>query len=353
VTNPLSDPSELLVRSALRIAPNEHVVVVDDAASQAIGDAITSAADGVGAWVRRVRLDRFTKRPLHSLPELVRRALEQAQVSVFVASELHRESSLRQAILHTVRVHGLRHAHLPGISPRGFSAGLRTSSDELARIGARVQRAVTGASMIVTESPAGTRLRVKLDPSCPWFAQVGTVTPGTWASFPAGAIYASPTRVDGVFVADACLGEFFGARAGLLTDRGVRLTIEEGHVVQVEASDPELQRELQATLRVAVNSDRVGLVAIGVNPGVLAPIGEAAVDQNLPGLHLGIGDPDARSSGATWRAQTCFAACQAASSVTVDGIEVVRHGMLVGPSMRPSGTSLAVARRVSTPFPSR
>jgi leucyl aminopeptidase (aminopeptidase T) len=209
--------------------------------------------------------------------------------------------------------------------------------------------------MIVTESPGGTSLRVKLEPGSPWFAQLGTITPGAWASFPAGAIYASPARVDGVFVADACVGEFFGARAGLLTDRGVRLTLEDGRVVKVEAADAELLRELRATLQIAANSDRVGLIAIGVNPGLTAAIGEADVDQNLPGLHLGIGDPDGRSSGATWRAQTCFAACQTASSVVVDGVEIVRHGVLVGPTVRPTpaSSSTARARRVSTPFPPR
>jgi leucyl aminopeptidase (aminopeptidase T) len=355
VANPLTAPSELLVHSALRLSANEHLVVVDDESSKDVGDAISTAADAVGAWVRRVRLDRFARRPLRALPELVRHALESAQASVFVASELHREASLRQAILHTVRAHGLRHAHLPGITAGGFAAGLRTSSDELARVGTRVQRAVTGARMIVTESPGGTSLRVKLDPGSPWFAQLGVVTPGTWASFPAGAIYASPARVDGVFVADACLGEFFGARAGLLTDSCVRLTLEEGLVVSVESADAELLRELRATLQMAANSDRVGLIAIGVNPGLAAPIGEAAVDQNLPGLHLGIGDPDGRSSSATWRAHTCFAACQTASSVVVDGVEIVRHGVLVGPAVRPtpssSSTARAGARRVSTPFP--
>ena len=313
VTLLLADPSELLVRGALRLAPNEHLVVVDDEASQAIGDALAAAGEAIGAWVRRVRLDRYTKRPLAVLPDLVRQALMEAQASVFVASDLHREASLRHAILHLVRGHGIRHAHLPGISPRGFAAGLRASPDEHVRIGSRVQRAVTGSRMIVVESPAGTSLRVKLEPGCAWFAQLGTLQPGVWASFPAGALYTSPSRVDGVFVADACLGEFFGARAGLLTHRSVRMTFEDGVVVDVEGPDAELITELRATMQMAANSNRVGLIAIGVNPGLVAPIGEAAVDQNLPGLHLGIGDPDARSSGATWRAQTCFAACEAAS----------------------------------------
>lgn len=344
------------MRGALRLAPNEHLVIVDDEGSRFIGDAIAHAADAVGAWVRRIALDRFAQRPLRLLPDLTRRALEEARASVFVASAPPQEASLRQAILYLVRAHGLRHAHLPGITERGFVAGLRTSCDDLARIGARVQRATTGARTILSESPGGTSLRIALDAGCPWFAQLGAIQPGEWASFPAGAIYASPARVDGVFVADACVGEFFGARAGLLAGRGVRLRFENGYVVEVESPDEELLRDLRATLEVGANSNRVGLVAIGVNSGLVAPIGDAAIDQNMPGVHLGIGDPDARSSGARWRAQTCFAVCQVASSVSVDGLEIVRHGVLVGPSARatpaPLGSGAVRLARTSTPFPS-
>ncbi len=354
--SPLAEPSQLLVRSALKLAPNEHFVILDDVASQVIGDALAEAADGVGAWVRRVRLDRFAKRPLRSLPDLVRHALMEARASVFVASELHQETSVRQAILHLVREHSLRHAHLPGISERGFAAGIRTRYDELARLGGHLHRLLSGSRTIVSESPAGTSLRITLDEGARWFAQLGGVTPGTWASFPAGAFYASPARVDGVFVADGSLGEFFGARAGSLAGHGVRLTIDDGRVLDVGTEDAELRRDLRATLEVAANSERVGLVAVGMNPGITAPIGEWSVDQNVPGLHLGIGDPAGRSSGATWRAQTCFAACQARSTVTVDGIVVVRDGLLVGHSgvQRPSRTGPRVTPpRSMTPVPTR
>jgi leucyl aminopeptidase (aminopeptidase T) len=352
----LAEPSELLVRGALRLAPHDHLVIVEDEASRSIGDAIARAADAAGAWVRRIDLDRFARRPVRLLPDLTRQALDGARASVFLAGALPQEASVRQAILHLVRANGLRHAHLPGITERGFVAGLRTSCEDLARIGGRVQRAANGARTILSESAGGTSLRIELDAGCAWFAQLGVIRPGEWASFPAGAIYASPARVDGVFVADACVGEFFGTRAGLLAGRGVRLRFEHGYVVEVDAPDDELLRDLRATLQVAANSNRVGLVAIGVNAGLVAPVGDAAIDQNMPGLHLGIGDPDARSSGAQWRAQTCFAACQVASSVTVDGVEIIRRGVLVGPSVRatpaPTTTSAARLVRTSTPFPS-
>ncbi len=344
------------MRTALKLVPNEHLVIIDDERSRPLADAITEAADGVGAWVRRVSLDRFAKRPLRLLPDLARQALLEARASVFLASELHQEASLRHAVLHLVREQSLRHAHMPGITERGFVVAARINYDELGRIGGHLERILEGARTILTESPGGTSLRITLEPGARWFAQLGVVTPGDFANFPAGALYASPAQVDGVFVADASLGEFFGERAGLLSGKGTRLTIEGGRVVDADTDDGELLRDLRAILGVAANSERVGLVAIGVNAGIEGPTGEAAVDQNLPGLHLGIGDPAGRSSGATWRAQTCFAACQAMSTVTVDGIVVIRNGAIVGHSgvrtPSPSGMRTA-ARRTPSPAPTR
>jgi leucyl aminopeptidase (aminopeptidase T) len=88
-------------------------------------------------------------------------------------------------------------------------------------------------------------------------------------------------------------------------------------------------------------------VCIGVNPGIEAPTGDALVDQNVPGLHIGIGDPAARATGATWSAPTCFAACQAAARVLVDGDLVVDSGRVVLPSRR----KMPAAARHSTPPP--
>jgi hypothetical protein len=73
-------------------------------------------------------------------------------------------------------------------------------------------------------------------------------------------------------------------------------------------------------------------VSVGVNAGIAAPTGEALVDQNLPGLHLAVGDPAARVTGATYSAPTCFAACQAQSTVVVDGAIAIDRGKLLSPS---------------------
>ena len=356
--SPLTDAASLLVRTSLKILPNEHLVIVDDERSHAMGDAVAEAAERVNAWVRRVRLDRIATRPLRVLPDSVRDALMDAQASIFLASEIHHEASMRQAILHVVRERSLRHAHMPGITERAFWAGVRVDYNELATVGERVRTRMMNARTIVTESAGGTELRVELRPGTRWSAQLGVLTPGVWGSLPGGAIYASPEDVEGIFVADASLGEFFGARAGLLASKSVRLTIHRGRVVGVDAhgGDEELARDLRATLQVGSNSDRVGLVAIGVNYAIERAIGDVSVDQNIPGLHLGIGDPAGKATGATWGARTCFAACQTLSRVAVDGVEIIRDGALaaafaprVTGSLTPSGFRVPMRRSLTPP----
>ncbi len=309
------------------------LVVLSDARSSLIADALARAAGRAGALALVIDLDQLGARPHKALPDYVAGELAIAQASAFVAHSPHGELGMRQHLLHLVGSHSLRHAHMPGISPIAFARGMRAGGTRIARYGRRLLNRLDGARYIEAHSPAGTRLRIALPESCRWFSQLGTLEAGRWGNLPAGALYASPQLVEGTFVADASLGEYFGSRERLLLDKPVRLVIENSRVRRVEAKgSAELQRDIEQMLGFAENSDRVGLVAIGVNVGLDAPTGEALVDQNLPGLHIAIGDPAAHATGANWSARTSFAACQADSSVTADGALLVSHGKLMAPT---------------------
>jgi leucyl aminopeptidase (aminopeptidase T) len=335
----LAHSAQVLVQTALKLRVGERMVVIEDAPSLGLGDAVATAGEACGAWVKRARLDKMTSagasaRPHKVVPDLLLLALRDAEASVFLGSALPAELPMRQALLHIVRQRGLRHAHMPGITEAAFLSGMRMDYGQVERLGLRVQTRLTGAQTIFTESPAGTSLRIDVGPDAKWFAQLGVLAPGKWGNFPAGAIYASPLSASGIFVADASLGEFFGAREGSLRTNPVRMLIDAGRVVDVETRSPQLKRDLEAMLRVSPNSDRIGLVSIGVNPGIDASLGDAVLDQNMPGLHIGVGDPAAKVTGAAWSAPTCFAACQASSRVLVDGDLVVESGRVVLASRR-------------------
>lgn len=325
--------ADVVVKSSLDLGRDDKLVVLSDGRSAAIAHALARAAGKVGALALVIDLDQLGPRPHKALSDYLVSELSTAQASVFVAQASHRELGMRQHLLHLVERYGLRHAHMPGISPMAFARGLRAGGTRISRYGKRLLGQLETARHLEAHSRAGTRLRVTLPGGCRWFAQLGALEPGRWGNLPAGAVYASPSLVEGTFVANASLGEFFGKREGLLLDKPVRLFIEDSRVRSVETSgNAALARDIEQMLAFAENSNRVGLIAIGVNVGLDAPTGEALVDQNLPGLHIAVGDPAAHATGASWTARTSFAACQAESTVLADGALLISHGKLMAPT---------------------
>jgi hypothetical protein len=219
---------------------------------------------------------------------------------------------------------------MPGLSPRAFAYGMKMDASRLESWGRAMERRLELARALDVESTAGTKLRLDFPADYRWAESLGVISPGKWAQLPAGALYAQPDSVDGVFVANASFGEFFGAREGILLHKAVKLHIERGRVARVEApAAPELARDVEAMLSVAPNSNRIGLAVVGVNVGLEAPTGDAAVDQNLPGLHLVIGDPAGRIANSSFSARTSFFACAAGGRVSVDGSMAIDGGKVV------------------------
>jgi leucyl aminopeptidase (aminopeptidase T) len=334
----LRSAADVLVRSGLRLATGERFVVVGDAESQPMLAALEAAGRDAGAEVAALRLDQLRsystnhsgERPHKVLPDGVRRAMLSAQASAFVASAPHPESSMREQLLHVAAACKGRHAHMPGITPLAFAAGLSLDFGQLAEQGRAVERQLEVTREITCESTEGTMLVIKTAEgrNRRWVARLGRVEPGESVTLPAGSIIACPEGISGTFVATASVGEYFGAREGLLPEPVV-FELVDGRVMNVLAPGcPHLVRDIENMLHVAPNSDHVGLVVIGVNSGIGEPTGEVCVDQNRPGLHLVFGDPMAKLTGATWSARTSFAACQTRCSVRVDGTLIVDGGKL-------------------------
>lgn len=329
--------ADVLVRTGLRLVTGERFVVVGDAESQPMMSALDAAARAAGAEVSALRLDQLRshstnhtgERPHKVLPDGVRRAMLSAQASAFVASAPHAESSMREQLLHVVGACKGRHAHMPAIRPVSFATGISLDFAVLAEQGRALERRLETARTITAESAAGTNLVVKTSPDRRFIARFGQVHAGESVTLPAGSIAMSPESISGTFVATASVGEYFGAREGLLTEP-VQFELVDGRVMNVVApGSPNLTRDIENMLHVAPNSDRVGLVVIGVNTGIGEATGDISVDQNRPGLHLVFGDPVGKLTGATWSARTCFAACQTAGTVRIDGEVAISEGALV------------------------
>jgi leucyl aminopeptidase (aminopeptidase T) len=334
----LAQAATALVARSLGVESGANFVVICDAESAGVALAVGRAAEAIGANVTTARLDHLRsaatnetgERPHKVLPDALRREMQIAHASAFVASAPQKERSMREELFHLVEVRGVCHAHMPDITPRAFTQTFALGYDRVAVWGEGIRRRLEFARRLHTKSPAGTALEVTLADPCRWIPRLGEVAPGACVAFPAGAIFGVPERLDGIFVANASVGEFFGARHGLLLRTPLRLVIDDSRVVSVEAPlARDLVRDVRSMLQFAENSDRIGLIAVGVNMGIEAPTGWSAMDENLPGLHLVVGDPASHYSGVSWSARTTFAACQAGAQVTVDGSVVIDAGKIV------------------------
>lgn len=335
MTHPdLSASAELLVRSALKVSSGERFVCVGDETSEPLLVALEAAATSLGADASALRLDQLRSqatnhsglRPHKVLPDAIRRAMLASQASAFVAAAPHAESSMREQLLHIVTACRGRHAHMPGVSVAAFARGCAVDYTEVAARGLELLKLVETGGELVVESGGGTSLKVTVSPSTRWAPRLGRVQPGSAVTFPTGSLVCHPDGVTGRFVADASVGEFFGAREGALRSP-VTLDIVHGIVTHVTAPElPELEADIQRVFEVSPNSNRVGMIVLGLNEGIVEPLGEAQVDQHMPGLHLVIGDPNTRLTGATWSAATSFAAVGRGHTLSLGGTVLLQGG---------------------------
>lgn len=307
----------VLVRSALGLTARERLVVIADGASAELGRALEQQGQAVGALVTVVHLDDVRKvpagspgRPLgRALPDGVRRSLLAAQACAFVATAPPEEHRLRHDLRRVVAACGLRHAHLPGLGPRSFVAALRSDLGALRDVSERVLALLQGTTRFQVESAAGTQLTVRVDDGSRWVRHLGVASEGGTCVFPSGVLYMPVREVEGVYVANASLGEALAGEGPSLLRKPVRLAIVGGHVAAVEGAPA-----LEALLQASPLAGRVAFAALGLHAPVRAPTtkpasgdgppssrgsgrrpplpsGDPRLDVTLPGLHLVLGDP--------------------------------------------------------------
>ncbi len=315
-----------VLEGALSVVPGDFVVVVVDRARAELGVVLVDVTRILGARAVMFVLEELGTRPVRSVPPELASALVDAQASILLTSIEESELGFRRELAAIVRDRKLRHAHMVGVSRRSMIAGLSVDPARILNATRAVRTRMRADSTLHLRSPAGSDLTVKLDPACRWIEQVGVIRPGRWENVPSGELLTSPADVRGVFVADGSVGGDFGASAGLLASKPIRVEIEGGVCRAVKCVDRTLQREVEQFLRRDPNGDRVGTIILGTNVGLRDPLGDAIADQNLPGLHLSFGATFPDETGARWTARTQLPMTASAADVDLDGVALLRAG---------------------------
>jgi leucyl aminopeptidase (aminopeptidase T) len=323
----LVNAARRIVEGALGLAAGERIVIIVDRSRQDLGATLFEVARGAGGKPVMLELEELGPRPHRRVPDRIVKELETAQASVLLCGFEAGEQSMRvELVVDIVKKLGLRHGHMIGVTRRSMLAGFSVDQARVLDATRATRMRIRADSVLHLRTAAGSDLEVKLNPAHRWVEHVGVLRPGRWENLPSGEIETAAGEVKGVYVADASIGGHFGQAAGLLVDRPVRLEIDGGVCKSVRCRDLGLQRDVERFIKAEHNGDRVGAVGFGTNVGITEPIGDVSCDQNMPGLHIGLGSTFADQTGASWDCRTQITFTSAHGDVDVDGAPLLRRG---------------------------
>jgi aminopeptidase len=292
------------VTTCLRIAPHEKVTLIADESTLTIAASLVSELAKIGCVWNAFILEEIAERPLNGMPKEVLDDMETSQVSIFAVQVQPNELRSRMDMTDIVNRRHMRHAHMVNITPEVMVEGMRADFNAVDRLSQVVLDKVRAASYVRATTPAGTDIRVELNPQYRWFKTSGIISPEKWGNLPGGECFTAPGEVNGVFVVDGVVGDFLCARYGILEATPLTLEISRNRLVSAASDNKALEKDFWAYTHTDENSDRVGEFAIGTNIGVERVIGNILQDEKFPGIHIAFGDPYGNHTGAPWKSTT-------------------------------------------------
>lgn len=300
----LAEAGRMAIRTCLGTTKDDVVTLVADDIGRPVVAAMLAAVDEIGAPVSAFALDQCGKRPLSRLPPEIVAALEKSTVSVLVVTPLAGELRVRRQLLDVVHRRNLRHAHLVQVGAEAFRHGMRADYQAIHALQDRLLAVLPAASRVRVSSPGGTALDVTFDPSLRWVRANGLIQPAAWQNLPSGQVFTCPASIDGLYVVDGSIGDWFAGKYPDLPDYPVTLEFADGRLRDVRSDNTALARELFLYFRSNENGDRAGEFGVGTNPWLHFLSGEHLLNENVPGVHLALGDPFGNETGATWTSKT-------------------------------------------------
>jgi aminopeptidase len=323
----LVSPAIRIVSGSLGLVFGERLVVFCDRSRVPLAQALIDVAEELKARAQLVVLEDVELPREDGLLDYVLELLSDAQASVLLLGTEH-SRPIRQAFVEATERLRIRHAHMIGLSQRGFVEGFAADPSRLADMLQAVGRRLAGARKLSYRTPAGTQLEIVMPSDARWTERGQLIRPGKFSNLPGGQLNALCEAVDGVYVADGSSNVAF-AGSGDLRSNPVSFTIARGVVERVACSSAAVKKDVEAFLESEEHMHRVGHLVIGANPGVLGPIGEVMVDACAPGLQIVFGWTNRTVTGASWSTQASLALAGSSGDLDVDGAALLRGGRYV------------------------
>ncbi len=327
------------VVNCVKLKPGERVVIITDIAAKKISEAIQSEAEKISHGnITTFIMENYGERPDNpsdKIPALafadeIRRALESAQVSFYVAAGKKGElQTFRSPMLRTIESNRyLRHAHLPGITMALMETGMSVDYAKVQALSAKVYEICHKARQIQVTNPAGTNFTAYFNPQWKWIISDANISKdGVWSNLPDGEVFTCAEHVsDGQIVVDGILGDFFSEKYGLLNKTPVTIQLKDSRVAHIASEHKTLLAEFQERLCLDENANRVAEFAIGTNIGLTSLIGNLLQDEKFPGVHVAFGHGYPEKTGSNWSSNGHIDAVLTKVTVVVDGQKIIEDG---------------------------
>lgn len=313
------------VFTCLGVREGERAVLITDEASLPIGAALDEQFRHAGADITAYVIEDLAARPLLGLPDPIARAMETASVSCFAAVAKEGELTARIAMTSIVNRRRIRHAHMVNITPRIMCEGMRADFRQIDALSDWVLERASKARELTATTPAGTRFRATFSPSIRWVKTSGIIRPEKWGNLPGGEVFTCPARIDGVFVADAVLGDWLANKYGNMEHYPLTLEIENSRLVRATCVRADVVRDFLEYTAGDSESNRVGELALGTNVALRDVIGQILQDEKLPGMHIAFGHPYREHTGADWSSTTHIDVVGRNFDVQIDGVPIMEQ----------------------------
>lgn len=323
----LVSPATRIVSGSLGLVFGEKLVVFCDRSRIALGQALVDIAEALKAKPRLVVMEDQKLPDDEKLVEYVESLLTDVQASVLLLGTEH-SRPLRRAFVDATEKLRVRHAHIIGISARGFIEGFSADASRVGDMLQAVGRKLAGAQKLSYRTTAGTQLEITMPFDARWTERGQLIRPGKFSNLPGGQLNALCEAIDGVYVANGSSNVAF-AGSGDLRDHPVSFKLVNGVIDGISCSSDEVLADVRAFLETEEHMNRVGHLVVGANPGILEPIGEVMVDACAPGLQLVFGWTNQTVTGASWSTSASLALAGSSGDLDVDGAALLRGGRYV------------------------
>src|SRR5690242_18290241 len=304
---------ETVVRRCLAVKAAEEVVVVVDAGTRSIGEALRGEASAAGADAVLMVMDERANDG-NEPPASVAGALAACDVFIAPTTRSLSHTSARKRASDG----GARGATMPGVTEDMLARVMAVDFDTMAARSKAVAAVLDAATAAHVTCPRGTDLRLALDGRAAISDDGELTTPGAFGNLPCGEGFIAPAYGEGTVVASSL------APLGLSVDPA-RLTVAEGRLVAADGGlGPEFIELLLAHGRLGTNLAELG---VGTNDRARLT-GNVLEDEKILGtVHVAFGASAA--IGGTVSVPIHLDVVILEASLEVDGRQVLDRGRYV------------------------